>query len=170
VDANDEIGARNNPKTFVTPATVTDSYDFNRDGFVNAADQILARVSSSPFNTALVLFTPPAGLQLQAMSAASASQLSQSTAGSGDLEFAIARQQAFSAPSPSLAASSQPAAIETSSVAQSRSAASAVFASYSSESDDPALSAGITGAQGRWHSTSVDDAMLELLGDSLELL
>jgi hypothetical protein len=63
VNASDEILTRNNPKTFVNPATLTTAYDFNRDGFVNAADQILARSSvTSPNNTLRLLVAPGANL------------------------------------------------------------------------------------------------------------
>jgi hypothetical protein len=61
VNATDEVGARNNPKTFVNPAAVTDRYDFNRDGFVNAADQILARISVNVLSP-LKLIQPTNGL------------------------------------------------------------------------------------------------------------
>ena len=43
VNAQDEIEARNHPRSFVNPAPLTNAYDYNRDGYVNAADQILAR-------------------------------------------------------------------------------------------------------------------------------
>jgi hypothetical protein len=58
INATDEISARNNPKTFVSPATITDRHDFNRDGFVNAADQILARISATVL-TSLQLIAAP---------------------------------------------------------------------------------------------------------------
>jgi hypothetical protein len=62
VNAADEIAARNNPRTFVTPAPIGFPYDFNRDGFVNAADQIIARSSATPTNGSLLLISPPAQL------------------------------------------------------------------------------------------------------------
>ena len=48
VNSTDEIETRSNPKTFLNPALVTDRYDFNRDGLVNATDQILARAMQAP--------------------------------------------------------------------------------------------------------------------------
>ena len=42
VNATDEIQTRANPRSFTNPAAITGVYDFNRDGLVNAADQILA--------------------------------------------------------------------------------------------------------------------------------
>lgn len=59
VNATDEIGARNNPRTFLNPAAIDDLYDFNRDGQVNATDQILARNHQTFFLTALQLITAP---------------------------------------------------------------------------------------------------------------
>jgi uncharacterized delta-60 repeat protein len=61
VDANDEIAARNHPKTFRSPAAIDDRHDFNRDGFVNAADQILARSSASGMFGVQLLMLAPAG-------------------------------------------------------------------------------------------------------------
>jgi hypothetical protein len=55
VNASDEINARNSPRTFVNPAPIDYATDFNRDGFVNAADQIIARSSTTPLNSALNL-------------------------------------------------------------------------------------------------------------------
>jgi hypothetical protein len=67
VDASDEILTRNHPHTFRNPAPLDSVYDFNRDGFVNAADQIIARSSVTTFATALQLITP--GGMLQAIAA-----------------------------------------------------------------------------------------------------
>jgi hypothetical protein len=167
VDATDEVGARNNPKTFVNPATITDPYDFNRDGFVNAADQILARSSAAPFNLALVLFTPPAGLELQALSAPSALQMSQATAGSGDLEFAIAHQQAFAAPSANLAAISQPAVVETNSPPQSPSATAAVFALLAASDEPTSISCSVAGPDGGKRDDT-NSALFDLLEECSE--
>ena len=58
VNSVDELAARNNPQPFHTPATITNRYDYNRDGLVNATDQILARSSST---------TPQAALKLIAL-------------------------------------------------------------------------------------------------------
>jgi hypothetical protein len=68
VDAIDEILTRQNPRTFVNPAPIDFRYDFNRDGFVNAADQILARISTSTVGFSLELISFSGGLQ--SMSAA----------------------------------------------------------------------------------------------------
>lgn len=70
VNSSDEIGARNNPKTFVNPALITDAYDFNRDGYVNATDQILARSNSTTVNTDLNVITVPAAIGEQSIPAA----------------------------------------------------------------------------------------------------
>jgi hypothetical protein len=70
VNASDEIAARNNPRTFVNPSPIGGAHDFNRDGFVNAADQIIARSSVSGINS-LKLIHPGAGLALGAASATS---------------------------------------------------------------------------------------------------
>lgn len=55
------MATRNNPKT-LSPALVTDTYDFNRDGFVNATDQILARSNSTTLAASLKLISPPASV------------------------------------------------------------------------------------------------------------
>ena len=57
VNATDEIGARNNPKTFLSPAGLADRYDFDRDGYVNATDQILARSNANTAAAALRLIS-----------------------------------------------------------------------------------------------------------------
>ena len=50
VTADDETGARNDPHGVTTPATINDVYDFNKDGKVDAVDQLIARHS---LNTSL---------------------------------------------------------------------------------------------------------------------
>jgi autotransporter-associated beta strand protein len=59
VDVADEIGARNNPRWFLNPATITDPYDYNRDLKVNATDEIIARDHVTYFADALQLITVP---------------------------------------------------------------------------------------------------------------
>ena len=54
------------PRRFLNPAAVSDLYDFNRDGFVNATDQILARSHSTTLATSLSLISPPASLDVSA--------------------------------------------------------------------------------------------------------
>ena len=60
---SDEVAARNNPHTFLNLATVDSSFDFNRDGFINATDQILARSNSTTLATSLKLISVPGSLQ-----------------------------------------------------------------------------------------------------------
>ena len=73
VNAADEIGGRNNPKTFLSPAGLANRYDFDRDGFVNATDQILARSNSTTLATVLKLISVPGNLQSAEASASSVS-------------------------------------------------------------------------------------------------
>ena len=54
----DEDGACNNPANLaVNLATVTDDYDYNRDGKVNSIDQIIARNNTTTADTALKLIS-----------------------------------------------------------------------------------------------------------------
>ena len=71
VNSTDEVAARNNAKTFLSPASISDAYDFNRDRFVNATDQILARSNSTTLATALKLISVPGSLQAAAASSPS---------------------------------------------------------------------------------------------------
>lgn len=59
VDSSDELGARSDPHSFTNPALITDVCDYNRDGRVDATDQIIARNNQTTAATALVLWTPP---------------------------------------------------------------------------------------------------------------
>ncbi len=61
VNATDEIGARNNSHTFGDPATIDDAFDYNRDRFVNATDQIISRSNATNFITQLVKIDVPSG-------------------------------------------------------------------------------------------------------------
>src|SRR6185312_8322915 len=61
VSANDENAARNDPHTFLTPASITDPTDYNRDGRVDALDQLISRdiYQSSPAPTLPVFIGSP---------------------------------------------------------------------------------------------------------------
>ena len=59
VDAADVAGAEADPHGFLNPAPITDLYDFNRDGRVDATDQLIARDSVDTSSTALQMFTAP---------------------------------------------------------------------------------------------------------------
>ena len=61
VNTNDVILTRDNPHSFLQPASIEDAYDFNRDGRVNTADTIIARDNPTSFLTALSLITPQSG-------------------------------------------------------------------------------------------------------------
>jgi hypothetical protein len=51
VDANDELVARNNPKSPFSPATVDNDHDYNKDKLVDPNDQLIARNNPiSPFS------------------------------------------------------------------------------------------------------------------------
>jgi hypothetical protein len=62
VSAIDEIGARNNPRTFLKPAPLDYRFDFNHDTFVNAFDQIIARNNGTTLFTTLRLIVAPASI------------------------------------------------------------------------------------------------------------
>ena len=66
VTAADEIAVRNNPRSFLHPAAVDNVHDFNHDGFVSAADQIIARNNATSPASALVLLSAPAAAPLPA--------------------------------------------------------------------------------------------------------
>jgi hypothetical protein len=59
VDATDELAARNDPHSFLNPATITNPHDYNRDGRVDAIDQIIARNSAATAGTAVQLISVP---------------------------------------------------------------------------------------------------------------
>jgi hypothetical protein len=61
VNAADEIGTRINPRSLANPAPVDFRFDFNRDGLVNATDQLLARINVTTSLTALALIAPGGG-------------------------------------------------------------------------------------------------------------
>jgi hypothetical protein len=70
VDANDEIRARTDPHSFDRPAPLALAYDFDRDGMVNATDQIIARSNTTDPLHRLALIALPAELALSSASAA----------------------------------------------------------------------------------------------------
>jgi len=51
-DANDELDARNNPKTLIANIPITNIYDYNRDGTVGATDQLASRNNATTNITA----------------------------------------------------------------------------------------------------------------------
>ena len=59
VDSTDELGARNDPHSFLNPADLSNVHDYNRDGRVDALDQIIARDNANDAGTALVLWQAP---------------------------------------------------------------------------------------------------------------
>ena len=67
---SDELGARNNPHTFLDRAPVDDAYDYNRDSTVFISDELIARNNQTNFLTGLKLITAPAPVIPLAMNAA----------------------------------------------------------------------------------------------------
>lgn len=59
VNGLDEFGARLHPRTAFNPTTIIDPYDFNRDGRVDATDQLIARNNGTTADSALQLVTVP---------------------------------------------------------------------------------------------------------------
>ncbi|MEA1950897.1 MAG: pre-peptidase C-terminal domain-containing protein, partial [Planctomycetota bacterium] len=59
VNATDVLAARDNPSYSPATTTVTNPYDFNRDGFVNATDVAIAQLNKTSPLTALRLFEAP---------------------------------------------------------------------------------------------------------------
>jgi len=60
VNVTDEIAARNHPHSSADPALLDDAFDFNRDGFVDATDELIARGHGTTFRTALRSIAPAA--------------------------------------------------------------------------------------------------------------
>jgi hypothetical protein len=60
VNAADELAARNDLHSFLNPASITNPDDFNRDGRVDATDEIIARNNATTAATALQLIHPAA--------------------------------------------------------------------------------------------------------------
>jgi len=61
VNAVDVLLARNNPHTFLDPASIDSGYDFNRDARINATDLLIARNNATHFLSALKLISAPSG-------------------------------------------------------------------------------------------------------------
>ncbi len=59
VEVQDELLARVNPRGFFNPAPIDFFVDYDRDGNVNATDQLLARINTTSIFTALRLITVP---------------------------------------------------------------------------------------------------------------
>ena len=59
VDVQDERGPRENPHAFFDLAEIEDAYDYNRDRYVNATDQIIARSNANTIATSLELLGRP---------------------------------------------------------------------------------------------------------------
>jgi len=59
VNVTDEIGTRNHSLAVFDTAPLDDAFDFNRDGTVDATDEIVARDYGTTFQTALRRIAPP---------------------------------------------------------------------------------------------------------------
>lgn len=53
VNVTDEIGARNHAQSDLDPVGLDNAFDFNRDGVVDEADELIARTQGTGFRTAL---------------------------------------------------------------------------------------------------------------------
>jgi len=71
VDLADELAARGHPHTFLNPATIDNPFDYNRDGKVNATDEIIARNHATTADSQLRLITIPREQPMLPVSAAS---------------------------------------------------------------------------------------------------
>lgn len=69
VTAADETAARNDPHGLINPAAVTNPHDYDRDGKVNAVDQIVARYDKG---STLAVLQPAVGSAASAVAAADA--------------------------------------------------------------------------------------------------
>jgi len=69
VTASDEAAARNDPHGFANPAAITNPHDYDRDGRINAADQLIARYSEG---SSLPVLQPPAATAALAIAAVDA--------------------------------------------------------------------------------------------------
>ena len=58
VDVTDQLASRSNPRGLANPVTVLSKSDYNRDGLVSAADEIISRRFASGFKNSLRLITP----------------------------------------------------------------------------------------------------------------
>jgi hypothetical protein len=59
VNAGDESMARNNSTTLLAPASISNAFDFNRDGKVDATDQLIARSQIGVSLPVLIAPAPP---------------------------------------------------------------------------------------------------------------
>lgn len=59
VDATDELAARNDPHSFLNPASITNPHDYNRDGKVDVTDQLIARNNGTQAGAAVQLISVP---------------------------------------------------------------------------------------------------------------
>jgi hypothetical protein len=75
VTSADELAARNDPHSFLNPASVTNPHDYNRDGRVDAIDQIIARNNLTDVTTALKLLSMPQSLAAAVQAPATPSPL-----------------------------------------------------------------------------------------------
>src|SRR5205085_9622619 len=62
VSLSDELLARNNPVSIVPGTTVTNKFDFNRDGTVSVIDQLLSRNNITTAVSKLKQITVPSAL------------------------------------------------------------------------------------------------------------
>ncbi|HEY2893018.1 MAG TPA: sialidase family protein, partial [Pirellulales bacterium] len=60
VDMQDELNARNNPRGWSNPAPIDSAYDYNRDGLVSPADELIARKFWTNIKSSLQLITADA--------------------------------------------------------------------------------------------------------------
>jgi hypothetical protein len=59
VNSTDEIAARSDPHNFRKPATIINPHDYNRDGRVDATDQLIARNNATTTSTDVNLISVP---------------------------------------------------------------------------------------------------------------
>src|SRR5205807_7163628 len=65
VDAADELATANDPHNFLNPSVVTNPHDYNRDGRVDATDQLIARSNfTDPGNPFQFISPPRPGAQI----------------------------------------------------------------------------------------------------------
>ncbi|MBN2473340.1 MAG: right-handed parallel beta-helix repeat-containing protein [Pirellulales bacterium] len=107
VNAIDMLLARNNPRTFLNPATIDFPYDYNRDARVNATDMLLARNNQTHFLNALKLITVPALHAAKEEVFEHEEEVSQVSSGSPDWYYEL-----------TLARTNRPSAKETESIDQ----------------------------------------------------
>jgi uncharacterized protein YkwD len=77
VGITDYVNTRSNILSFLTPATITNTFDFNRDGRVDGTDEVITRGNTG---LSLTLFTPPASAGASVTQSASAATASSKAA------------------------------------------------------------------------------------------